>query len=549
MDEKRDISLGLFDEYVKLFVFSDTVFLRVENTGFSVDDCFNTIIAKLNGENVVDIQLDKLLECLEGTAQTVELKNIAIAVISVPTEPKLTILMEKNLLEAHLLIVGDESSRPVTYEEVVEAIEKSGVTYGVNYEYLQDPKNLKFNHKILIAEGIKAEQGKDSYLQYFVDVEVDKNLRPKEREDGSVDFKSMTSFTEVEPGDIVAEKILATKGKDGIDVRGNILKAKDGRDLPVLLGSKNLVLEENKVIAQDSGTVHLINGKLSIKPKVEITGDVGVATGNLILNGDITIMGSVLSGYQVKTLGDIYIKGGVYGGRVEGHNIIVDKGINGKEMGAIKATGNLQTLYIENSILEVDGNVFVKEAILNSEVKSGGSIFVGTSTEKGTMTGGKGLIAGGIVAAAELVDSKFMGTRVAHPTVIEVGDNPMLKKEYRELAMNMEAMTLALQQTKKTLSILNEIGVSNLPPAKKEIFLKLTRSQFKLSGDIEAGKKRRTQLESLLNSDVSAKIKCKEMVYPGVKLVVGNLKKIVLEPQTYLSVMEVDSELVFMPYN
>lgn len=549
MDEKRDISLGMFDEYVQVFVFSNTVFLRVEKTGFNVDDCFNEIISKLNNENIVDIQLDKILECLQNVDIVVDLKNVAVAEISVPTEPKLTVLMEKNLMEASLLIVGDESSRLVSYEDVITAIEKSGVTYGINYEYLQDAKNLKLNQKILIAEGLKPEQGKDSYLHYYVEVDLDKVLRPKEREDGSVDFKSMTSFTEVEPGDIVAENIPATKGKDGIDVRGNILKAKDGRDLPVLLGSKNLVLEDNKVIAQEAGTVHMINGKLSIKPKIEITGDVGVATGNLTLNGDITIMGSVLNGYQVKTLGDIYVKGGVYGGRVEGHNVIVDKGISGKEMGAIKATGNLQTLYIENSILEVDGNIFVKEAILNSEVKSGGSIFVGTSTEKGTPTGGKGLIAGGIVAAAELVDSKFIGTRVAQPTVIEVGDNPMIKKEYRELTINMEAMVATLEQTKKTLAMFNEIGVSNLPPTKKEIFLKLTRTQFKLSGDIESGKKRKTQLESLLNSNVNAKIKCKEMVYPGVKVVVGNLKKIILEPQTYLSIMELESEIIFTPYN
>lgn len=549
MDEKRDISLGIFDEYVQIFVFSDTVFLRVEKAGFNIDDCFNEIIKKLNAENIVDVQLDKMLDALQNTDKIAELKNIPIAVIAVPTEPKLTVLMEKNLMEAYLLIVGDDSSRPVTYEEVVETIEKSGVTYGVNYEYLQDPKNLKFNQKLFIAEGLKPEQGKDSYLHYYVDVDVEKNSRPKEREDGSVDFKNMTSFSEVEPGDIVAENIPATKGKDGIDVRGNVIKAKDGRDLPVLLGSKNLVLEDNKVIAKEAGTIHVINGKLSIKPKIEITGDVGVATGNLTLNGDITIMGSVLNGYQVKTLGDIYVKGGVYGGRVEGHNIIVDKGISGKEMGAIKATGDLQTLYIENSILEVDGNIFVKEAILNSEVKSGGSIFVGTSTEKGTPTGGKGLIAGGIVAAAEMVDSKFIGTRVAQPTVVEVGDNPMLKKEYRDLQINMETMTTTLEQTKKTLGMLNEIGVSNLPPAKKEIFLKLTRTQFKLTGDLAAGAKRKIQLESLLSANTNAKIKCKEMVYPGVKLVVGNLKKVILEPQTYLSVMEIDSEIVFMPYS
>ena len=67
-------------------------------------------------------------------------------------------------------------------------------------------------------------------------------------------------------------------------------------------------------------------------------------------------------------------------------------------------------------------------------------------------------------------------------TRLEVGINPMLKEEYKKVKQDLSKSENALDQAQKSLNLLKAINPAVLSPAKKELLLKLTKSQFPLAG-------------------------------------------------------------------
>ena len=106
-----------------------------------------------------------------------------------------------------------------------------------------------------------------------------------------------------------------------------------------------------------------------------------------------------------------------------------------------------------------------------------------------------------------------------------------------------------LDKIQKTLKFLQDIDVSSLPKEKRETFFKLTRNQFKLLGEIEKSKSRIIEIEATLNNSKKGSIKVQNMLYPGVKIIVGTTIFKVNEPLTYVTLREQEKEISISPYS
>ncbi len=158
-------------------------------------------------------------------------------------EPEVSVIVDRDRMEATLTVKIPKNSRKITLEEVSEKIQAAGVVYGIDEEAVKRAYERP-GFPAICARGTAPVAGTDASVRYNFDESL--KGRPTELDDGRVDFKDLNMFTVVNKGDLLAEKIPPLAGTPGTDVLGQTVSAKNGRDIPVPAG-KNVVVEGNQI--------------------------------------------------------------------------------------------------------------------------------------------------------------------------------------------------------------------------------------------------------------------------------------------------------------
>ena len=446
------------------------------------------------------------------------------------------VMVSRDRMEAFLQIDLPEGAVRPDLETVMTRMNEVGVKHGLLSEAIALAVRQP-GLRVLCAKGTPAENGSDAKIEMLVD--QSQKGRPIEMEDGSVDFKNIGMYTDVEKGRVIAQKTPATPGVPGSDVLGNAVPPKPGKDVPLPLGANLQIVDGVRVVAAVGGNLVINNGKISISPVLQIAGDVDLSTGNIDFSGDVMIRGSVQEGFSVKAGGNIDISGVVSGGSVEGINVTIHLGILGLNRGVIKAAGTVVAKFVENATVEAEQDILVNDVVLHSHLSAGKKIRV---------EGKRGQIVGGVVAAGEEVLAKTAGTTSTIATEIHAGVNPKLREEYLCLRKGIKPMEESLDQLQKGLAKLRSIDQNLLSPEKKELLLKLTRAQFNTMGQVETMRKRLGELETAYEELKGGQIRISDFVYPGVKIVIGSLIKPVQEVTRYVTYYADEGEIKIRPF-
>ena len=534
---KEILSVENQDAIIEVYFEADGAYIKINAVINNKGAAYNKVIGLLQEKHFKDVEIDKLMNLLDSSDPQ---EKTLIATNPIIPEPRLIITVSPDKLTSYLTIVSDMGARAVTKEDLVSALEKAKVSYGINQELLAEPNKIPIGEQVLIAQGQVGSKSKDAQLKIFFNTNEDELGRPKKLEDGRVDYRDLNLFVQVKKDEVLAEKTPVELGVASIDVRGTTTKVANPKDFILKAGS-NVRIENNKVLANCAGQVIHKNNVFTIVQHIEIKSDIGPATGNISVDVNVTIKGSILPGYFVKTIGDVLVEGGIQGGSIKANNLVVLRGIQGNGENSVVSTGNITTLFVENADIQVTGDLVVHDSVLNSNIKAGGSILIGER--------GKGIVSGGNIMAGETVSAKIIGNVFATSSSIEVGNNPLMKMEYDELKKQLTLDKMELEKIQKTLKFLQDIDVSSLPKEKRETFFKLTRNQFKLLGDIDKSQNRIIEIESTLNGSQKGSVKVQNMLYPGVKIVIGTTIFKVNEPLTYVTLREQGKEISISPYN
>ena len=322
--------------------------------------------------------------------------------------------------------------KELTKELIFEALEKKKVSYGLvqeTFDSLPDDYNRYF-HLFLIAKGSKPANGDNGYL-------VDYFLRHVERlpemdEFGNVNYMSLGAEQNVKKGDLICEAIPPTEGIAGRTVLNQELRCKNGKSVSIPKGKNTQVSEDgNKLIASIDGRVEFSGRYFSVKPLLEIPGNVDYSTGNINFIGDVLIHGDVCSGFSVKAMGDIKVDGVIESCEIEaGGDLIVVKGIVGNMETIVRSQHNIYLKYLVNSIVHARQNVHT-DSIRYSNVYSDGEVQV---------CSGRGLIVGGQIRAAQGIEAKIVGSVYESPTSVFLGGQPYANFEKQLLSRNIKEM-------------------------------------------------------------------------------------------------------------
>lgn len=389
-----------------------------------------------------------------------------------------------------------EGEAPYTKEGLIAFLAQNNVVYGLNKSNLSAMAKKKvYEREIKVAEGFPAIPGKDGYYDYFFTPE---NLlrKPTIREDGSVDYASMSALQNVKKGDPVAEYHDSVPGEDGYKVTGEIVKADSGKDLRPLTG-RGIIKEEdsNIYLAATDGKIEAKDGRIDIQTLHEINGDVDLVIGKIEFYGDVVINGNIGAGVVVRAGRNLTVTGTVEGCTLDaGGDIVLQRGIQGAEKAMVVAQGSVYAEFIEYSSIKAGCNV-QSNTILNSTVFAGGEVKV---------SGKKGAIVGGYTHGLCGVEAQKLGNEAEVKTVVHSGflpenyerflelkkqETPM-KEKLGEIVDDMTELMKAIKKNNGQMSGVQERRLDSLNHQKDELrdkLVKISTEKEKYKAEMDKG--------------------------------------------------------------
>ena len=412
-------------------------------------------------------------------------------------EGKLTIFepcrITRDKVRLYFLFFPVIYGKELLIDEFFEALDMPTKDRGIrNYsrERIIEIVNTKEICAETISQGIPAKPGRQERLE----IKIVSEKKPAKKTDGSIDYYSYSHFKEVEEGMIIAEKITGINGEAGLDAYGNEISVNTNVPVKFSAGENVLIKEIDdsmlQYIAKENGILDLKENTVNVLSELHIGGDVGPETGSVFFSRNIIIEGNIKPFYKIRCGGDLNVKGQVENGadiECEG-NLLAEKGIFGDKT-LLSVKGNLETEFITETKLRVNGDVVIHGTVYASEVFCGGSL---TVEGKKMKTKNRGCVIGSRITGMKEMNIHSAGSGLSKTELICGIDNEMKKKqdELKKVTPVIDKKILRLQhglgidlKRKDLIETLSKLS----PERKKQVKKKLQEiKSFALQkGEIE----------------------------------------------------------------
>ena len=422
---------------------------------------------------------------------------------------------KKNEIAVMIIFPPIGGGKHVEYGLLMDFLKQEGIKNGINDKLIHKiAENREYMRLFAAAKGELSEDGQDGKVIEHIPREIE--ILYAEDESGNVDFKEMDLFKQISKGDLICDIILPTEGKNGVDVKGNIIAAKKGKNAFVPKGINTVLSEDGtKLLAGIDGYISFQNGLFRIAEVLEISGDVDLSVGNLNFNGDIVIRGDVHGGFKINADGNIIVCGMVEDSFLNsGGDITIHKGMNGNHHGELHAKGNIRCTFLENTTIFAEGDIIVNSLVC-CKVFCDRSVFV---------EDGLGVIIGGSIMAMQSVKARIIGTKANRKSEITLGTLPHIVNECEELKNSIKNIDEVLSVLHKNITYLR--GLNELSK-QKTVILSQAEEQFKLYTEKkESMLKQLEMIKNQMGLAEQATITC-SVIYPPVRINInGQIKNI-----------------------
>jgi len=433
-----------------------------------------------------------------------------------------SIEVSNDRMEAYItFIAAIGEGRHLTRDDILALLEREGVV--ADDTLLENVITTPiYERKLPIARGRAPLPGTDGYLQFHFDRS---NLKPKPKimEDGSVNFKQLDMFRLCQRGDVLVTSVPPREGVPGIDVYGKAVMPDKTKEAAVIPMGKGTVLSDDglHLIADESGQLLILEGKINISPQLEIQGNVDNSTGNVDFNGQVIVRGNITSGFTVKAKGTIEVSGVCEAATLisEKGSIILGSGAQGGDKAVLEAAQDITAKFIEGCTVTAGGNIMA-DSILKSKVKCDGSV---------TLSGKNGLLVGGSLVAGQKLVARTIGSPMGTQTLIEVGGSPKEINRHKELVEEFNKLRDEFEKCDKAVATLNLAKQRNaLTEDKKPLLIKMINMKMVYRAKMTKMQDEIDDLVRQLAVNVGT-VTASNMIRPGVQVTIGSAQMIVRE--------------------
>ncbi|MCI6497998.1 MAG: FapA family protein [Lachnospiraceae bacterium] len=422
-----------------------------------------------------------------------------------------------DMMSASLMVFKPDDS-DITREELIKFLNDNGIVYGINEESVNKILAGKcFYEDVNIANGTPPVHGKDGYFEYTFNPNPE--TKPIIMPDGTVDYNTLGKYELVYKDQLLAVYHPLTPGKNGSNIKGEILKADDAIDLPPLkLNNVDYYKDTMEYYSCSEGKVTVKDGTLKVTPVFVVDGNLEAATGNVDFRGDIVVKGNVYSNVTIKATENITINGHVeIANLIAGRDIILKNGMQGSGIGKIKCGGNLTAKFLEQTDIVVDGNINTS-AILNCNVTAGISINV---------SGKMGAILGGKVCAAEQITASTLGNRVGVATKIVVGLEKDFKLAMSEIDGKIEDCKSELEDAASEYERITERLKSSSSQTLTNDKMKYMRKKIMLQGKLNDLLNEKKYIADIRQRSLDGKVIVSGQVNTGTTVIINGISETV----------------------
>jgi uncharacterized protein (DUF342 family) len=402
--------------------------------------------------------------------------------------------------------------------EIIEELNKAGVVSGLDSLF---KKPITVQKKIKVAEGTKAENGKDAVIKYY----KIEDKKPVIKEDGTVNHYELNLIDNVMKGDWLGEKINPTEGKPGMTVTGKVLPALKGTDFKLKYDKKTIEEheEENKTIlrAKTNGAVKFDGEEIRVDNHLIIPGDVGYETGNISFEGYVTVKGTVKDGFSIEARNDISIQGSMGLGVInkivskEG-SIYIGGGIFGKNVSVIQAKKSVFIKYCNECKITAGEDINVGFYALDSNLYA----------KKVIMDHKHGKIIGGSINAEIQVVTSVIGNKSGKRTHISVSgfDREAIKHEFELLLKKYKATLDEIGRAKRQIESF-ELNMSGAEYVNSKEYHQYLRKYEDILDEIKLLDEYRKRLQQILETKGEGEIDVSEAAYPETYIEIKDTQK------------------------
>lgn len=366
----------------------------------------------------------------------------------------------------------------------------------------------------IIARSTPAIEGEDGRFEWepkFDPDQVETAAAPpsaSEEEAGKAkaDYYKTKVHIAVCAGDLVGRFHPPTASVRGQDVLGQALEATPGDSARETLGANVTLHEDGRVVAKVDGVLLFENGELAVDDTLNISGCVDFSTGNIEFDGPLHVHEGVRDRFAIKATGDVRVDGLIEAATISvGGSFTCRQGMSGRDRGQLLVKGDALVGYLDKVRAEIGGTLSVSREINNCRLVIGGAL----QSESAVMIGGEVAVTGAVRLAV-------LGSQAGTPPTLILGTVPLLDAQLQKLAPLIAKLIKRVQQ-------LEHLSAQrSLTAAEQEKVAAVNRELTNLTRQLEAGKKRQTELKAAAERRSTVDVLIEKHVHRGVRLQVGD---------------------------
>jgi len=452
-------------------------------------------------------------------------------------DAKISIEIDSDEMIASAEISTALGGKNLSAKAILHSAQEAGVTKGFSKEELvklaqhaakEEPGSIV---KGQIAYGKDAINGKDAKIKHLVQSAQERILRPKERDDGSVDMRDLGDIICVKVGDPLAKKIPLTDGVKGFSVTGTSLPPTPGEDIELKAGDGTSLSNRNQevLVSTRVGLPRIIDNGMEVDEIYQIK-NVDISTGHIKFEGSVIIDGDVGEGMKVIASGDITVGGFVESAQLEsGGDITISGGIIGKKQDvdnlavsdivmsvAMKAKGSIFGKYCQYADISCE-NLRIENQLMHSLIKVKDRLWLGSEETA------DGKLIAGYIRAGTSVHAGTVGATAGSVTIVTFEDKLKLMNETMvEIESRLEAESKKTTELKAASTKLKKLPKDKVNPEMLSKVISTYKYHANQMGEVLNEKE--ALEEEIQQYMTSVFIEATEKIYQGVQLIVGDFQ-------------------------
>lgn len=415
----------------------------------------------------------------------------------------------------------------VTDELILEALDQSGVFFGINESLIQRIVVKKAYLKLaVVARGAREIDGIEGKVLDRFPRENYMGIDSQNKQD--VDFTALKCLHRISAGDVISELVYPIQGLDGSTVTGIPLKAKKVPPIVIPSGSNTKMNEDGTALVSNiTGTLYYDHGKFHVKDIVHVLSDVDSFVGNIDTIGNLEIRGDVLGGFTVQATGNIRIHGMVSNSTIiAGGDIKIDMGIKGGGEGILQAGGSIDCSYMESCIAKAKGNI-ASSSIVNCEVYSDRNV----ESEN---------VIGGSITALRQIHVGTIGSDQRHQVTFYLGNTKEIRQEKLDIETSINQLGEEIKKLKKDIRFLK--NKANPIQEDEENYFQLQNKYEERKEVLTQKKKRLNEIKEGLGDYSECELTAR-MLYPPVTVCIASDSYLVSRVENMCRIWSEDGEI------